>query len=93
MDAKTPLIIYALLALLAGPAVGQEREPDADDATSNAKENVVSENLDQEESWTWFGMGFENRRQRRGAEGDSFGPSGRPRGGFGGSARSGRGGR
>ena len=93
MNAKHPFIVCSALAVLAGPVAGQEQVSGVVDTDTDTTAAEAPDTVGQDETWTWFGMGFESRQQRRRTEGDAFGPSGRPRGGFGGSARSGRGGR
>ena len=93
VDVKVQLVICTVSALLVGSAVGRENPPGAGGVeTAAAEESATSQDEGQEESWTWFGMGFETRRQRRGAEGGVFGPDRRPSGGFGRSTNGGRGG-
>lgn len=91
---KTLFFVSCLVALLTGPVLGREGaaiQDRADDASVTAEPESAF--VDQEESWTWFGIGFENRRQGRGIEADAFGP-GRGSGvGIDGSASSSRRGR
>ncbi len=81
----------ALAVVLAGATIADDPAATAagtGDGPATLTGSTAAEPAE-DESWTWFGMGFENRRQHleRGHEG--FGPASRPSGGFGQSGRRG----
>jgi hypothetical protein len=81
-------VSLAVVALLAGPVLAAD--PPAP-GTAGGKAATLAAPAE-DESWTWFGMGFENRRQHRAQQGAGFGPDSRPTGGFGGAVGGGWGG-
>jgi hypothetical protein len=76
----TPLLLAWATAALCSAAVAADKAPTPQ---SQGIDGRAQPAITEEESWTWFGMGYESRHRRRDGEGFSFGPERRPAGGFG----------
>lgn len=69
---------FLLLSVPVLAAASETDRTDEDPSADRAAE--ITDGPD--ESWTWFGMGFERRRQQRAGSSASFGKGSRPEGGF-----------
>ena len=79
---RTPKVYFlpwAMAALWSAAVAAEEAPTVLSPGLDSAPQSVVEE----DEYWTWFGMGYESRHRRRAGEGFGFGPETRPSGGFG----------